>query len=198
MIGLTVNVTKYLKVDVGTYVEASTNAIITNSNNDRTHACIALGPSGNIQGSVNCFDLDTCRVVVHMKVRQMIFPYRLVRKANAWGKKGKNAILKGQIKFLNRKGEKFDWENDDLTETEMADKEPRLVQPNFIAEITGIEVESDYETITGPKHNTKPEVNSSYAERAEKARKNYGRKADVVTQSKTRGVDDDEDAVSVI
>ena len=51
--GLTVNFTKHCTVDVGAYVEASTNAIITNGDNDRTHACITLGPSWNIQGSVN-------------------------------------------------------------------------------------------------------------------------------------------------
>ena len=48
-------------------------------------------------------------------------------------KKGKKAILKGQIKFMNQKGEKFDWDNDDLTEIEMSDIEPKLVQPNYIA-----------------------------------------------------------------
>ena len=64
MTGLTVNFTKHCKVDVGAYVEASTDAIITNGNNDRTHAVIALGPSRNRQGSIKCFDLDTGRVVV--------------------------------------------------------------------------------------------------------------------------------------
>ena len=81
-------------------------------------------------------------------------------------KKGKKAILKGQIKFLNQKGEKFDWDNDDLTEIEMADIEPKLVHPNYISEIPGIEVESDYETIIVPKPNTEPEVKSSHEERA--------------------------------
>ena len=73
----------------------------------------------------------------------------------------------------------------------MADKEPKLVQPNFKSKIPGLEVESDYEPIIGPKPNTQPEVNSSYAERAKKVRKNYGRKTYVVTQSKTKGLDDD-------
>ena len=152
--GLTVNFTKHCTVDVGAYIEASTNAVITNGNNGRIHACIALGAYGNRQGTVNCFGLDTGWVVVRRIVMHMIWLYRLLRKANAWGGTGKNAILKGQIKFLNRKGEKFDWDNEDLTEIEMADKEPKLVQPNFIAEIPGIEVESNYELIIGPKPNT--------------------------------------------
>ena len=86
-------------MDVGAYVEASTNAIIKNGNNDITHAYIALGKSGNRQGSINCFNLDTGRVVVRRAFKQIIWPERLLRKANAWGKKGKKAILKSQIKF---------------------------------------------------------------------------------------------------
>ena len=80
----------------------------------------------------------------------------------------------------------------------MANKEPKLVQLDFIAEIPGIEVESDYEPIIGPKPNTEPEVKSSYAERAKTTRKSVGQKTDVVTQSKTIGVDDDEYYASVI
>ena len=99
---------------------------------------------------------------------------------------------------MNRKEEKFDWDNDNLTEINMADKEPKLVQPNFIAEIPDIEVENDYEPIIVPKPKTEPEVKSSCAERAKNARKVSGRKTDVVTQSKTRVVDDDEDDASVI
>ena len=85
MTWLTVNFTKDCTVDVGACVEASTDAIITNGNNDRTHAYIALGPSGNRQGSINCFDLYTCRVVVRRTLKNMIWPDRLLRKANAWG-----------------------------------------------------------------------------------------------------------------
>ena len=136
--------------------------------------------------------------MLRWSVKQMIFPERLLRKSNELGGKGKKAVLKGRIKFLNQEGERFDWDNDDLTEIKMADKEPKLVQPNFISEIPGIEVESDYDQIIGPKPNTEPEVNSSYAERAKNARENAGQKTDVVTQSKTRVVDDDEDDDSVI
>ena len=53
-----------------------------------------------------------------------------------------------------------------MTEIKMYNKEQKMVQPNFIAEIPGIEVESNYEPIIGPKPNTEPEVKSSYADRA--------------------------------
>ena len=99
---------------------------------------------------------------------------------------------------MNRKEEKFDWDNDNLTEIKMDDKEPKLVQPDFIAEIPGIEVESNYEPIIGPKPNTEPEVKSSYVERTKNAHKIAGRNTDVVKQSKARGVDDYEDDASDI
>ena len=173
--GLTVNFTKHCTVDVGVSVEASIDAIITNSNNDRTHTCIALGPSGNRQGSLNCLDLDTSQVVVLGIFKQIIGQGRLIRKANVWGKKVKNAILKGQIKFLNRREGKFDWDSDFFSEIEMADKVPKLVQPNFTAEISGIKVNSNYEPIIGPKPSKEPEVNSSYEEIANKAQKRWSK-----------------------
>ena len=55
--GLTVNVLIHYQFDVGTYVEASTDVIITNDNSDKTHPCIYLGPSGIRQDSHNCYIL---------------------------------------------------------------------------------------------------------------------------------------------
>ena len=55
--GLTVNVLIHYQFDVGTYVEASTDVIITNDNSDKTHPCIYLGPSGISQDSHNCYIL---------------------------------------------------------------------------------------------------------------------------------------------
>ena len=69
--------------------------------------------------------------------------------ANSWGKRGKHAIQRGHLKFLNRNGEKFDWENDDLANLETNRTEEKLVHPDFIAEIPGIEMEAKYEDIVG-------------------------------------------------
>ena len=59
---------------------------------------------------------------------------RLVKKVEEWCKKGARAIKRGCIGFLNRKGEIFDWENDDLSELEVVNKQPKLVDPG-VAEI---------------------------------------------------------------
>ena len=41
------------------YVEASEDAVITNDMSQCTRACISRRPSGNLQGSLKCFDLLT-------------------------------------------------------------------------------------------------------------------------------------------
>ena len=44
-------------------MEASTDAVVTNDNTERTRSCIALGPVGNRQGSVKCFDIETGKIL---------------------------------------------------------------------------------------------------------------------------------------
>ena len=69
--GLTVNFKDHCKFDVGGYIEASTDAVITKDNSDRTHTFIFLGPSGNRQGSLNSFDLETGKVVLRRSANQL-------------------------------------------------------------------------------------------------------------------------------
>ena len=89
--------------------------------------------------------------------------------------------MSNKLEFLNRNGEKFDWENDDLAEIEVKAKEEKLVHPNFIAEIPGITRESDYQEIEPPNAITQiPKVPA--AQRTEEARKNAGRDMQVTTQ----------------
>ena len=103
---------KDCRADIGVYIEPTVDPDITNGQEARTHSCISLGPSGNIQGSLKCFDLETGKVVTRRRVADLLFPNRMLKKANAWGEKSKAQITKVSIQFLNRMGEKFDWEND--------------------------------------------------------------------------------------
>ena len=59
---------KDCRADIGAYIKATVDANITNGQEARTHSCIYLGPSGNIQGSLKCFDLDTGKVVIRRRV----------------------------------------------------------------------------------------------------------------------------------
>ena len=88
--------------------------------------------------------------MVLRSVKQLFWPNRLPKKAEEWGKKGNSAIMRGQIKFLNRYGVKFDWYNDNLEEIELSKTDEKLVQPDFISEVPGIAVQGDYDKIIGP------------------------------------------------
>ena len=71
---------------------------------------MALGPVGNRQDSVKCWDIETGKVLHRRTVTQLPWPLdnKLIKKIEQWGKKGARAIKRGCIDFLNRKGEKFD------------------------------------------------------------------------------------------
>ena len=71
---------------MGGYVEASTDVIGTNDNTPRTHSRIVLGLSGNQQGSVKCFDLETGKVVVGTTIKQIPWLEIMIKKASAWGR----------------------------------------------------------------------------------------------------------------
>ena len=49
---ISVDYEKYCRSKLGSYVEASTDAMATNDQNPRTHGCIKLGDPGNRQGSL--------------------------------------------------------------------------------------------------------------------------------------------------
>ena len=81
---------------------------------------MALGSLGNRQGSVKCFDIETGKVLVHRIVTQVPCPLDgcLLQTLKVWGRKGARAIKGNHTDFLNRKGKKFDWSSDDLSELE--------------------------------------------------------------------------------
>ena len=66
------------KVRFGAYVQASDDAIVTTAMKLRTHGCVALGMTGNWQGSTMCFDLDTGKVVTRRVIEEMPYPDRVI------------------------------------------------------------------------------------------------------------------------
>ena len=80
----------------------------------------------------------------------MPWPDKLLKIANSWGKRGKYAIQRGHLKFLDQNGETFDWKNDNLANLEMDWTENKLIHPDFIAELPGIETETNCEGIMCP------------------------------------------------
>ena len=72
------------KVLFGAYVEASTDADLTNDMKSRTHPCISLGPSGNMQGSLKCFDIQTGKVVTRRTINRIQGTVAYMRPLNYW------------------------------------------------------------------------------------------------------------------
>ena len=54
---------KHCRVLPGTYYKVHEEPVPTNTMTPRTHECIALGPTGNLQGSVKFYCLTTGRVL---------------------------------------------------------------------------------------------------------------------------------------
>ena len=91
-----------------------------------------------------------------------------------WGKQSKQAILRGRIGILNRKGEIFDWDNDNLVDLQTIDKQPKLMHPDILSEIPGVKTSDMYNGIIRQTPIGKEEKLPLYAECAAKACINAG------------------------
>eukprot|EP00956_Cyclotella_meneghiniana_P002565 scaffold3022_cov42-Cyclotella_meneghiniana.AAC.1 len=145
--GLRLDYKKHCQARFGAYVEASYDADVTNTMNDRTAPCIVLGPTGNVQGSVNCFNLETKKVVTRRTIKSLPMPDRVIRRVKQLGKRCKQKRVGDRLQFLNRMKEQFSWGDG----TEEYDETQGLVEPSptdtLPAEIPGVELEGDYEQI---------------------------------------------------
>ena len=147
------NYKKHCRVEPGTYCEVHDEPTPTNMMTPRTHEAIALGPTGNLQGSVKFYCIHTGRVLKRRSFTPMPMPDHVIRRVNAIGKR------EGQgraFRFLNRSGEPYEWTDavpeDDPKFQGLLDKnENTAVYPDISAELPGVtleEQERDVQTIT--------------------------------------------------
>jgi hypothetical protein len=141
---------KHCRVKFGAYVEASPDDIITNTLRDRTEECIALGPTGNMQGSVACFNLDTGRVVTRRTITPLPMPDRIIRKVMKMGQRARQRRKQNMtLEFLDRRQRMFAWDDG------AADIDEGLLEPDVSdtadipAELPGIHLE---DSVNGPEH----------------------------------------------
>jgi len=107
--GLRLDFKKHCRARFGSYVEASQDPDVTNTMNDRTAPCIVLGPTGNVQGSINCYNLMTKKVVTRRTITCLPMPDRVVKRVVALGQCCKQQCVGDKLQFLNRIKEKFSW-----------------------------------------------------------------------------------------
>jgi hypothetical protein len=76
---------KHCRVQPGTYCEVHDEPVPTNTMEWRTHEAIALGPTGNLQGSVKFYCINTGRVLKRRSFTAMPMPDRVIKRVNAIG-----------------------------------------------------------------------------------------------------------------
>ena len=77
---------KHCKVQFGTYCEVFDQPEPSNSMTARTHEAIALGPTGNLQGTQKFF-LRTGLVLKRMQFTALPMPDSVIDRVNDWGSK---------------------------------------------------------------------------------------------------------------
>ena len=113
---------------------------------DRTHSCLSLGPSGNLQGSLKCFDILTGKVATRRTIKVLLMPDRFLKTLNMWGLTSRTTFFEDKLEFLNRIKSKYDWDNDDIVDDEegLVDPEPTHTRHHgILSEIPRVDLESD-------------------------------------------------------
>ena len=77
-----VDYNKHCQVEFWDYVEAHDNSVVTNDMDNRTMSSIALGPSGNMQGTQKALCLMIDVVLKRWKITEFPMPDKAVTKMN--------------------------------------------------------------------------------------------------------------------
>ena len=122
-------------------MEARKDPDVTNTTRSRTYPSIYLGPTTNIQGTKKVFDLVTGVVKKPRSVTPFPMPDRVINLVNAWGRRYQKEEQMNKMEFLNRKKLKFDWDNDELNETDVLLS--NSVHDSTPAQFPGIELKNE-------------------------------------------------------
>jgi hypothetical protein len=133
----------------GTYCEVHDKPVPTNTMAWRTHECIALGRTGNLQGSVKFYCLTTRRVLKQRLFTPMPMPDRVIKRVNTIGER------EGQgrtFRFLNRRKEPYEWPDsvpeDDPEFQGLLDDEEEAAYPKISAKLPGVDLEEEERDFT--------------------------------------------------
>ena len=90
----------------GSYVQTTTDMLVTDNHKPRTHGYIAIRPSGNWQGSLKYFNLETRKVVIRRIATVIPMPDRVVKRLNAWGLNNKKEVWETKLLELRNRNKK--------------------------------------------------------------------------------------------
>ncbi|KAL7537435.1 hypothetical protein ACHAXR_007825 [Thalassiosira sp. AJA248-18] len=97
---------KHCRILPGSYAEVHDEPSPSNGMTGRTHEGIAMGPTGNLQGTVKFFCINTGRILKRRDFTPMPMPDRIIKRVDAIGKREKQGR---EFRFLNRNKEPFSW-----------------------------------------------------------------------------------------
>jgi hypothetical protein len=119
----------------------------------RTHEAIAMGPMGNLQGSVKFYCLTTGRILKRREFTPYPMPDRVIKRVNQIGAKEKQGRM---FRFVDRQVDPYEWtdevpEDDSELQGLLKEEEDMAPYPDISAEPPGVELEleeSDFQLIT--------------------------------------------------
>ena len=135
---------RHCRVQPGTYCEVHDEPIPSNTMTPRTHAAIALGPTGNMQGSVKFYCLTTGRVLKRRSFTPLPMPDRVVKRVNTIGQREKQGR---SFRFLNRRKEPYEWTDtvpeDDPDFQGLLEEPEAAPYPDLGSELPGVTLEDE-------------------------------------------------------
>jgi hypothetical protein len=138
---------KHCRVPFGTYCEVADNPTMTNVSDSRTTPAIALGPTGNAQGTYKFLSLATGKKINRRTWTRLPIPDSMINKLHRLAARDGNL---GNLAFANRHGDLFAW-NDDV-DAEMGENlvTPEISSyPDIPVEFPGVELERDIPITAG-------------------------------------------------
>jgi len=96
---------KHCRVLPGTYCEVHDEPVPSNTMTSRAHAAIAMGPTGNLQGSVKFYCLTTGRILKRRELTPYPMPDWVIKRVNQIGAKEKQGRT---FRFLNQRAEPYE------------------------------------------------------------------------------------------
>ena len=108
------------------------------------HEAIAVGPTGNLQGSVKIFCLNSGRILKRRSFTALPMPDRVIKRVKDIGLRDKQGRM---FRILNRRREPYKWTDsvpeDDPEFQGLLEDVEEAAYPDIKAEPPGVELESD-------------------------------------------------------
>jgi hypothetical protein len=142
-----------------TYCEVHDEPLPSNTMVTRTHEAIATGPTGNLQGRVKFYCLNTGRILKRQSFMPLPMPDCIIKHINQIGGKEKQGRT---FWFLNRKKQPYKWtdevpKDDPEFQGLLEDKVKMAAYPDISAKMPGVKLEEEEHNFQVVTDNPEPD-----------------------------------------